>query len=372
MSVRGYSGVQVISSRKHRSMSRLPTVLLLLASAAVLAAGGQEATEDPFADETDQCQISVSAETMKSLHGGSMQPDGTCDNLWESFLSQFHQVRENLTACQERAAAGPAPDPSSQFCQQLLDDAQRQMEQDRQYAATLEEQLHAAQQETQQEQEMKKALQKQLDALTDSRNALYIDLLLANIAIGETKQALSYYNLMPASMPIDKLHEQIVRFVYRVTIYQDQRLLNLMRFVRDIPSVEERRSLYQLAQREVQKRPSQRDGYVAAVYALSVREDLPVYQANRQLYDDLVRQSETRLKEQVANGNFKQAAELAARQPQHFRQLQTSLATIELKHWRKVDQAVKKQLEELRGKFATFAKGKNYQHYLSESRKSSG
>uniref|UniRef100_A0A240PK12 Uncharacterized protein n=1 Tax=Anopheles christyi TaxID=43041 RepID=A0A240PK12_9DIPT len=413
-------------------MCRSYITLALLVSTLATLTIGQAPSDDPFEDETNQCQINVHPEMMKSL-ANSMQAEVTCDDLWNNLLLQLHRTRQNLTDCRERAASVPTPDPSDTFCQMLLDDAQRQMEQEHnRYAATMEEKLHAAQQATQQQQDAKGALQKQLDSLQDARNELYLDLLLANIAIGETKQALSYYALQPAKLPTEKLHEQIVRSVYRVTLYQDQRLINLITFVRGIRKVEERRSLYQLTQREIQKRPSQRDGYVAAIFALNVREDLPVYQTNQRLYSDLAGPLEQRWKEQLANGNYKEVTEFATRQPKYFQQMQTSLATVDQNRWvnlkfdkfvpyvnalpqpaqrlevlrqllkqirernannshnhlvqtarqfdiceqfinkGKVDQTVKKTLDELRGQFGAFSKGKDYKYYLAESMKQVG
>uniref|UniRef100_A0A240PPX3 Uncharacterized protein n=1 Tax=Anopheles epiroticus TaxID=199890 RepID=A0A240PPX3_9DIPT len=426
---------QVISyhrvSHWNLRMSALSPHLLLLCISifATLTTGVLCQTDDPFEDETNQCQISVTPEMLASI-ADSVQADVPCDDLWNTVLLHYHQTRTNLSDCLERAATEPTSDPSSTFCQLLLDDAQRQMEQDhRKYAAGMEEKLHTAQQETQEQREARDALQQQLNALVDSRNELYLDLLLANIAIGETNQALSYYALQPASLPTEKLHEQIVRFIYRVTLNQDQRLLNLITFIRGVKERDERLSLFRLTKREIQKRPSQRDGYMAAVFALNAREDSAVYQADQGLYRDLAEPLEKRWKEQLLNGTYKEVINFAWRQPKYFQQLQNTFASIDAGQkfdryvpyvnslpkaeprleslrviveqirnrnkntWhnqlvltaRQVDicetfisktksgtDSVKKLLEELKKQFSTFNTGKNYQFYLAESRKKSG
>uniref|UniRef100_A0A2C9H4E9 Uncharacterized protein n=1 Tax=Anopheles maculatus TaxID=74869 RepID=A0A2C9H4E9_9DIPT len=387
--------------------------------------------EDPFEDEPAQCQITVTPDMMTSL-ANTLQTDVRCDaDLWGNILLQYHLTQEKLTNCMQRTSNDD--DSSNVFCQQLLDDVQRQMEQEhRAHSAELEKKLHAAQREAQAHQDEKVLLGKRLDRLLSERAELVLDLLLANIAIGDIKQAVVYYRQYPAQPSPNKLHEQIVRSVYRVTMYQDQRLLNLINFVRSVDSTVEKLALYRLMLVEIQKRPDQRNGYIAAVFALNVKADLNVYKTDPKLYTDLMVPLETLWKGQLADGKYGAVIEFATRQPKYFEQMQTTLATVDKAKWgtlkfdkfvpylnslpqpaqrvaalgrildqimehskrdplkhlvqtakqldicetfvnkHKADAKVKRTLEELKSKFAKFTAGRDYKFYLNESRKSSG
>ncbi|XP_052901135.1 uncharacterized protein LOC128307373 [Anopheles moucheti] len=291
-------------------------------------------SEDPFQDEQDQCQITVSSEMLKTLEQ-SIQAAVKCDeNLWSNFLLHYHETQQNLTDCLQRPSDEDAPGASDVFCQQLLDDAQREMEQEhRKHSDELEKQLHAAQQEVQEKHDEKVLLEGQLNRLLNERAELVMDLLLANIAIGDTKQALANYHEFPAKDRTHELHEQIVRSVYRVTIYQDQRLLNLLNFVREIQTTDAKMDLYRLMMGEIQKRPSQRYGPIAAAFALNVKADTTAYNADQQLYTNLMVPLVARWKDQLANGNYKEVISFAAKQPKYYEQMQTDLATVDEAKW---------------------------------------
>uniref|UniRef100_A0A182QV89 Uncharacterized protein n=1 Tax=Anopheles farauti TaxID=69004 RepID=A0A182QV89_9DIPT len=293
--------------------------------------------DDPFQDETDQCVISVSPDVLASM-SGSLRTDLKCDGLWSNLLQRFHYTHANLTACLERANTDATPEPTSSFCQLLLDDAQRQLEQEhRHHSAGIEEKLHTAQQEARKQLEEKEALQSQLNRLLGDRNELYLELLLAYIAIGDTPQAIKYYQLYPSSTSADKLHAQIVRSVYRVAKYQDQWLLNLVQFVRALSATETKLDLYRRIKVEILKRPSQRDSSVAAVVALSIKAEAAVHAKDPKLYEETIKAVEKRWKDQLYNGNFQEVVQFARRQPKFYEQLQTALATIDASRWVQVN-----------------------------------
>ncbi|XP_049287234.1 uncharacterized protein LOC125765797 [Anopheles funestus] len=393
-------------------------------------------SDDPFQDETNLCQIIVSEDMMKSL-GNAMETDVKCDNnLWSNFLQQYHQTRQNLTDCMERVSVDNTPDPSNVFCQQLLDDAERQMKQEhRKHSAGLERKLHTAQKEAQKQYDQKVSLENRLNRLLNERTKLVLDLMLANIAIGDIKQALINYREYPkpaSKEAATKLHEQIVQSVYRVTIYQDQRLLNLIKFVQQIEDANTKVALYRLIMVEIKKRPNQRNGYIAAVFALTVKGDSAVYSKDQQLYTDLMIPLEKRWKDQLANGNYKEVIDFAAQQPTYYEQIQTDLATVDVDKWnglqfdkfvpypnslRKPEQRLealrqimvqifernkqnpqqrliqtakqldiceqfmnkmkagpnaRRQLNDLKLQFPKFTSGRDYNYYLGESRKAKG
>ncbi|XP_053663274.1 uncharacterized protein LOC128712403 [Anopheles marshallii] len=292
------------------------------------------ADEDPFQDEKDQCQITVSADMMKTFEQSSQKEVKCGEDLWSNFLLHYHQTQQNLTDCLKRPNDEDAPGASDVFCQQLLDDVQRELEQEhRKHSDELDKQLHAAQQEVQKQLNEKVLLEGQLNRLLHERAELVMDLLLANIAIGDTKQALANYNEFPAKDRTHLLHEQIVRSVYRVTVYQDQRLLNLLNFVREINAKDAKLDLYRLMVAEVQKRPSQRDGYIAVAFALNVKADTVAYNADQQLYTNLIVPVVARWKDQLANGNYKEVISFATQQPKYYEQMQTDLATVDEAKW---------------------------------------
>uniref|UniRef100_A0A2C9GUM2 Uncharacterized protein n=1 Tax=Anopheles culicifacies TaxID=139723 RepID=A0A2C9GUM2_9DIPT len=391
-------------------------------------------TENPFEDEIPQCKITISPDMMSSLEA-ALQTKVQCDgDLWDNFLLHYHQTHQNLTECVERASGDDSPDTANETCQQLLDDVQRQMEQEhRKQADGLEQQLHAAQMETKKQLNEKVTLQREINHLLYERNELVLELLLANIAIGDIKQALANYRVYRAKTTDTKLQEQIVRSVYRVTMYQDQRLLNLINFVQQLDNVEAKLILYRLMMVEIQKRPAQRNGYIAAVFALAVKADQEVYAAEQRLYTDLMVPIETRWKEQLANGNYKEVIEFAIKQPKYYEQMQTNLATVDKDKWAGLNFAqfvpylnslpkamqrlealkqimaqirernkqnpkahlvltakqvdiceqfmnktkanqndVIRALNNLKGEFVKFTPGKDYNYYLAESRKASG
>ncbi|XP_050069991.1 uncharacterized protein LOC126558086 [Anopheles maculipalpis] len=413
--------------------SREAVLTLLLHSLFLLSAHAAQGLdyEDPFEDEVAQCQITVTRDMMISL-SNALQTEVRCDeDLWGNFLLQYHLTQKNLTDCMERTST--VDNSSNVFCQELLDDVQRQMEQEhRKHTAELEEKLHAAQREARQYQDEKAVLEKKYDQLLNERTEMVLDLLLANIAIGDIKQAIVYYRQYPSQPTSNKLHEQIVRSVYRVTTHQDQRLLNLISFVRSIDSTAAKLALYRLMLGEIKKRTNQRDGYIAAVFALNVKADRNVYTTDPTLYTDLMVPLETLWKDQLADGDYKAVVDFARRQPKYYEQMQDTLATVDKAKWgtlkfdkfvlyfnslpqavqrvavlrrileqigehskanprqhlvlaakqldicevfmtrTKADQNVKRTLEELKGQFAKLTPGKDYRYYLNESRKTSG
>nr|AAO06838.1 putative salivary protein SG1B [Anopheles stephensi] len=387
--------------------------------------------EDPFEDDSAQCQITVTPDMMLSL-ANTLQTEISCDeDLWGNFLLQYHLAQENLTDCMERS--GTVDDSFNVFCQQLVDYVQDQLDQEhRAHSAELERKLHLAQQEAQKHHDEKEVLGRKLDRLQRERAELVLDLLLANIAIGDIKQAIVYYRQYPAQPNPNKLYEQIVRSVYRVTMYQDQRLLHLISFVRSVDSTVEKLALYRLILAEIQKRTNQRNTYIAAVFALNVKADRNVYATEPKLYTDAMVPLETLWKDQLANGNYKAVIEFATRQPKYYAEMQTTLATVDKAKWAglkfdkfvpylnslpqpaqrvaalrqvldqirehskqnpqkhlvltakeldicevfmtkvKADQNAKRSLEELKSQFVKFKSGKDYKYYLNESRKAKG
>ncbi|XP_053678705.1 uncharacterized protein LOC128729079 [Anopheles nili] len=386
---------------------------------------------DPFQDEPDQCEIKVSTEMLQSLTD-SIRMEMLCDNLFTNLLQHFHDTRQNLTDCLAREGSISATETSSTFCQLLLDDAQRQMEQERRkYTAEMEAQLHTVQQEAQKYNDEYVALQGNLNNLLENRTELYLDLLLTNIAIGDVKQAHKYYHLYLENKPADKLYDHIVRSVYRVSKYQNQRLINLIHFIREISDTKPRVTLYRLVKIEMMKRPSQRDSYLSAIFALNVNADSTVRAADQSLFSDMMGMIEKRWKDQIVAGNFQEVANFAGNQPKYFELMQERLATVDNNLWQKLkfdkfvmypnslprsnqrleafqhilrqieerskknshtfliqtahqlniceefikksnsDQKVKQMLEQMKRKFAQFSSNKGYDYYLKESRKPS-
>uniref|UniRef100_A0A182MZN1 SG1B-like salivary protein n=1 Tax=Anopheles dirus TaxID=7168 RepID=A0A182MZN1_9DIPT len=306
-------------------------VLLLVLLATLVGARPQET--DPFVDEPDQCLIGVSAQVLAAL-SDSLRTELKCEDLWNSMLLRYHHTRTNLTECLARAGGDATPAPVSSFCQLLLDDVERQLDQEhRQSLADVERKLHVAQQEARTHHDEKVALESQLHRLQDDRDELYLELLLAHIAIGDAQQAKRYYELYPAKDPADKLHAQIVRSVYRVAKYQDQRLLNLVLFVRTLAGTEPKLALYRLMRDEILKRPSQRDTYVAAIFALSLGADGDVRARDPRLYTDTMGPVEKRWKDQLYHGQFNEVADFARRFAAHFAEMQKSLATVDGGRW---------------------------------------
>nr|AAP68773.1 SG1B-like salivary protein [Anopheles cracens] len=390
-------------------MEKVRMGVLLLVLLATLA-GARPQETDPFVDEPDQCLIGVSAQVLAAL-SESLRTELKCEDLWSSVLLRYHHTRTNLTECLARASGDATPAPASSFCQLLLDDVERQLDQEhRQSLADIEQKLHVTQQEARAHHDEKTALEGQLHRLQDDRDTLYLELLLANIAIGDAQQAKKYYELYPGKDPADRLHAQIVRSVYRVAKYQDQRLLNLVQFVRTLAGTEPKLGLYRLMREEILKRPSQRDTYVAAIFALSLGADGDVRARDPRLYTDTMGPIEQRWRDQLYNGQFNEVADFARRFATQFAQMQKPLAypnALPLPQQRleafrhildqirqhnpnnahsylvqtakqfdicetfikksKVDAAVTQTLEQLRKRFAEFSR-KEYGVYLREAK----
>lgn len=318
--------------------SLLLHVLLPSTGPAVSAEDG----DHQFRDEANQCELKIKDDVLRQL-SDTMQTQLVCDTLWTNLLQQFHYSRGNLTECRAREEQVATADaPSSSFCQLLLDDAQRQMEQERRkHGAEMDQKLQEIQRDARQHRMEADALQRNLTDMRGYRKTLYLELVLTNIGVGDTDQALQYYQRYSDGKQAAQLSRTIVQSVYREAKHQNQRLENLLDFVRRLSDSRAKLNMYQLIKAEVMKRQKQRDHYVAAMVALDFNAALQneldnSKRQNEHLYKDLLEPVVKRWQDEIAAGNYTELAEFATNQPKYFEQLQSRLATVDSGSWLRV------------------------------------
>uniref|UniRef100_A0A182IW24 G-protein coupled receptors family 1 profile domain-containing protein n=1 Tax=Anopheles atroparvus TaxID=41427 RepID=A0A182IW24_ANOAO len=311
----------------------LPIVLILI--------NGRHSfgSDDPFQDEPNQCVIHVGDGVLKSLRD-TMQNALPCDGLWSNLMLQYRYTRQNLSDCQEREGVASTPEPSTTFCQVLLDDAQRQVEQERRkFGAEMDQKLQEIQQAVLAHQTATEVLKHNLTLLRDQRRTLHLELLMTNIGVGDSEQALRYYQrVSDGGKQTTRLHQAIVQSMYREAKHQNERVVNLIEFVQKLSPSRTKLELYALIKEQVLKRAKQRNSYVAAMLGLEARMLLRGESANTKLqYEhvekDLLGPLEQRWKDQIAAGNYSEVVEYATKQPQSFANLQTSLAHVDPRSW---------------------------------------
>lgn len=301
-------------------------------------------SEDPFQDEANQCVIQVGHEVLQSLTD-TMQTRLECDGLWNDLMVHFHYSRQNLTDCRARDGTISLPEPSSTFCQILLDDTKRQVDQQRRkLGGEMEQKLQEIRRDVREHQSATEELQNNLTKFRDERRRLHLELLLTNIGVGDSGQALRYFQLVTTgtSGPSERLYKSIVQSVYREAKHQNQRVVNLIEFIKQLSSVESKLKLYTLLKAEIMKRAKQRKHYVAAMAALDARELIQGQSDNAKrqhehLHKEFLQSVEKHWKDQIAAGNYREVAEFATDQPAYFERMQVNLATVDSGSWLKVN-----------------------------------
>ncbi|XP_058126863.1 uncharacterized protein LOC131268644 [Anopheles coustani] len=301
-------------------------------------------TEDPFQDEANQCVIQVGNEVLQSLTD-TMQTRLECGGLWSELMVHFHYTRQNLTDCRARDGTVSRPEPSSTFCQILLDDTKRQVDQQRQkLSGEMDQKLQEIRRDVREHQSATATLQANLTRLREGRRRLHLELLLTNIGIGDSGQALRYFQLVTTgtSGSSDRLYKSIVQSVYREAKHQNERVTNLIEFIKQLSSTESKLKLYTLLKAEIMKRAKQRQHYVAAMAGLDARDLLQGQSDNAKrqhehLHKELLEAVEKHWKDQIAAGSYRAVADFAAKQPNYFERLQVNIATVDSGSWLKVN-----------------------------------
>ncbi|KFB38833.1 SG1B-like salivary protein [Anopheles sinensis] len=295
-------------------------------------------------DEANQCVIQVKNEDLQSLTD-TMQTRLECGGLWNDLMVHFHYTRQNLTDCRARDGTVSRPEPSSTFCQILLDDTKRQVDQQhRKLGGEMDQKLQEIRRDVREHQSATAELQSNLTRMREERRKLHLELLLANIGVGDSGQALRYYQLVTngTSGPSERLYKTIVQSVYREAMHQNQRVENLIEFIKRLSSSESKLKLYALLKAEILKRGKQLQHYVAAMLALDVRELLQGQSDNAKrqhehLQKGIVESLEKRWKDQIVAGNYREVAAFAANQPKYFEKIQVNIPTVDSGSWPKIN-----------------------------------
>ncbi|KFB38832.1 SG1B-like salivary protein [Anopheles sinensis] len=313
-------------------------LLILINGRVSIGSGGS------FQDEANQCVIQVGNEILQSLTD-TMQTRLECGGLWNDLMVHFHYTRQNLTDCRARDGTISRPEPSSTFCQILLDDTKRQVDQQRRkLGGEMDQKLQEIRRDVSEHQSATAELQSNLTRMREERRKLHLELLLTNIAVGDSGQALRYYQLVTTgtSGPFERLYKSIVQSVYREAMHQNQRVENLIEFIKRLSSSESKLKLYALLKAEIMKRGKQRQHYVAAMLALDVRELLQgqsdnVKRQHEHLHKEILELVEKHWKDQIAAGNYREVAEFATNQPKYFERMQVHIASVDSGSWLKVN-----------------------------------
>lgn len=281
------------------------------------------------------CTLQV-PETMITRLLQADQPAGGCAAAWDSLLSRLEQMRHNLTGCSERETTNPAPPDDTRTnapCQLLLDELQRKGNQtllqlDKEMASkALYERIELA--KVAQDQDR---IQQAIETMrTEQRNHRQ-QLLLLYLDAADLRQALHQYQLLVAQGD-RHLPQQIVKFVYAAPRHENRRLENLLDLVRQLPARQDQRTLYQLLQPEIMKRPTQNQSTLAMLTALEMGQ---VVEGNGELKKQQDAMYQLVLKRWMflrLAGQYREIVQFATKHPRLFEQIGAKIATIDPKYW---------------------------------------
>ncbi|XP_052867145.1 uncharacterized protein LOC128273247 [Anopheles cruzii] len=322
----------------HRLSALLGWTLLLCALIAERGVDGQ------FQNVPNQCTVQVGGDLMKQLGRMTAGRQLTCDNTWTTLLLTFHETRKNLTGCLEREQRNANDEPSTTFCQTLLDDAKRQAQQERaKLSADADRSAQAVQLDLNKVRDEARKVQTELDAVKRERREYCLELVVTNIGIGDAKQAHKYHALYTQGQPADrKAYEEMVQFVYRKVEYQNVRVGYMLDFARQLNDPNMRLLIYEKLHEQMLKRPNipEQEGLavVLAFDALDATTDAPALKPQLEAlymkaYDPIIK----RWKQQLTVGEWRAVAMFAHAYSQYFKRIQTQLLTVDANVWKSMD-----------------------------------
>uniref|UniRef100_A0A2M3YWA1 Putative secreted protein n=1 Tax=Anopheles nuneztovari TaxID=30067 RepID=A0A2M3YWA1_9DIPT len=328
------------SERNEETVTRTGTValLLLLLSVTMLSPVRSE-TPDPFTDASDgpDCTVQVGGGLLKQL-GTLTDPPLECSTAWTTLLLGFHYTRKNLTECVEREERTRADQSSNNFCELLLDDLRRQMRQERQrLTGESDQRIQAVQLELNEEKSRTVQLQSNVGAAQQEVTRLYQELVLTNVALGDTKPAHEYYQrCQQQKVNLPSLYEALIRNIYRKTANQVNRIDHLLDFVRHLDETDQKLAIYRLLKVELLKRGAEAAPVVMAYDALdaSATDTMGPLQ---KLYLETTKPILDRWQKLITEGEWRQVRDFAQRYPEYYKRCYHTLFTVDVTTWKKLN-----------------------------------
>ncbi|XP_058064374.1 uncharacterized protein LOC131214046 [Anopheles bellator] len=316
----------------------------LLGWALLLWGGSERGVEGQFQNVPNQCTVQVGGDLMKQLGRMTEGRQLTCDNTWTTLLLTFHETRKNLTGCLEREQRNANDEPSTTFCQTLLDDAKRQAQQERaKLSADADRNAQAVQLDLNKVRDDARKVQAELDVVKRAQREYCLELVVTNIGIGDAKQAHKYHTLYTQGQPADRTaYEEMVQFVYRKVEYQNVRVGYMLDFARQLNDANMRLLIYERLHEQMLKRPNiaEQEGLavVLAFDALDATTDAPALTAQLQAlymkaFDPVIK----RWKQQLTVGEWRAVALFGQAYPAYFKRIQTQLMTVDANVWKTMD-----------------------------------
>uniref|UniRef100_A0A182QJG7 G-protein coupled receptors family 1 profile domain-containing protein n=1 Tax=Anopheles farauti TaxID=69004 RepID=A0A182QJG7_9DIPT len=288
----------------------------------------------------DSCVFEVSQGMMRGLIGAE-QASEQCDEVWARLLVHVHYTCKNLTTCQERELASVDPEPTFADCQRRLRNAQLDLQDDQRYHVHgMQQQIQRHEWNVKKYQAEQQSLLAEFAKVNQQFKGYYRELLFVNVAAGGTKTALRYYHLYLEGQPPGQLLNDLVAAVYREPGRENERLENLLDFVRKLAGNSVKLALYELIMAEVDKRPEQRDSYLAVMATLDLGR---IAFLSREGFETLKRFNPIfvaglgHLQKKLVAGEYDEIIKFATGNPDLFEQIETRFVTLEPQVWSKLD-----------------------------------
>uniref|UniRef100_A0A2M3ZXV6 Putative sg1b-like salivary protein n=1 Tax=Anopheles triannulatus TaxID=58253 RepID=A0A2M3ZXV6_9DIPT len=324
--------------------------LALLLSATALLAGGAwsaETESGPFGDASTadggpECTVQVGGGLLKQL-GTLTDAPLECSTAWTKLLLGFHYTRKNLTECVEREERSRADQSSNNFCELLLDDLRRQMRQERQrLTGESDQRIQAVQLELNEEKSRSVQLQDNVGAVQQELTKLYRELVLTNVAIGDTKQAHEYYQRYlkrQKQTDLAPLYEALIRFVYRKASHQQARVDSLLDFVRHLGDADQKLAIYRLLKVELDKRPGTESASHSVVMAFDAVDAAAAGPNSplQKLYLDTSGPIVERWRKLIIDGEWRTVRDFAERYPDYYKRCYQMLLRVDVTTWQKMN-----------------------------------
>uniref|UniRef100_A0A2M4BNL3 Uncharacterized protein n=2 Tax=Anopheles marajoara TaxID=58244 RepID=A0A2M4BNL3_9DIPT len=321
------------------------TVALLLGATVLL--GGTwsvrgQPDSGPFTDASaagdgPECTVQVGSGLLKQL-GTLTDAPLECSNAWTKLLLGFHYTRKNLTECIEREERTRADQSSNDFCELLLDDVRRQMRQERQrLTGESDQRIQAVQLELNEEKSRSVQLQSNVGAVQQELTRLYRELVVTNVALGDSKHAHQYYQrYKEQNGDLPTLNEALIRYVYRKSSHQTERVDFLLDFVRHVDDAGQKLAIYRLLKVEMDKRGSEAAPLVMAFDASDAGAADPASPLQK-LYLDTATPLLDKWRNELAIGEWRKARDFAERYPEYYKRCYRMLLTVDATTWKSLN-----------------------------------
>uniref|UniRef100_A0A240PM64 Uncharacterized protein n=1 Tax=Anopheles epiroticus TaxID=199890 RepID=A0A240PM64_9DIPT len=280
------------------------------------------------------CTVDITESMITGLMRTEQVEPG-CEGAWSSLMTFLQKTRNNLTDCREREEDASTDGLSNLSCQQLLDEQQKNANQSH---LALDKELRSKslyeQVELSKVKQEQRRIQGEIDSMRTELNGHYQQLLLLYIDAAETRRAFRYYQHL-VSLQQSNLPQQLIKFVYAAQRHENRRLQNLLSLIRFLPTRREKRTLYQLLQPEIMKRPTQNQSSLAMLASLEMgllagQHEKSDYKKLRDAMFDYVL---TRWKMVRLGGNYRDIVSFATNHPDLYKQIGVQLATVHPNYW---------------------------------------